>query len=452
MGVDQGLPSSEDETMPAPSDPRTISWPWHLIVALGLAAGLAAPALAGGFSNLDFGIRRQGMFAVVARPDDGTAIFHNPAGMVLTEGTVFSHHQSWLIGDVRMRLYDSQGRLRPDHEISPDWNLGMIPFLGAVSDLGTERWRLGLAVYAPNVYGAALPADEPTRYHLTRALFVAPRATAAVAFQVTPRLSVAAAVNAIYVNLMLRSARNAVVEADPTGDARFLPYEQLQPTDASQRLDGQAWTWAADVGLLFRPLDGLRLGAAFSGGSSVRLTGTASITEAGGAVVSSRHRTQMVIPFTLRAGINWELAEDFEIGLDVYYWHYQVLQEQRTVFDPPFYGREELSVPKNNSNSFNWCVGLLYRLLPQLDLMMGFQQDLTPTPDSTYTLDNLSRDQLGISAGVRWRINRHWRAGLAGVRNWMNLVNVQGNSTSPPSNVKGHASGSELGLGVEYTL
>jgi hypothetical protein len=74
-------------------------------------------ATAGGFSNLDFGIRRMGMFAVTAKPDDGTAIFHNPAGMTLQKGTIFYHSQSWFVAGLGFRMYDSEGKLRPEHDI-----------------------------------------------------------------------------------------------------------------------------------------------------------------------------------------------------------------------------------------------------------------------------------------------------------------------------------------------
>jgi len=421
-----------------------------LPVLLVLLVASAVPARAGGFSNLDFGLRRQGMFAVVARPDDGTAIFHNPAGMVLTRGTTFSHHQSWLVGDVRLRFYDSQGVLRPDHEIRPDWNLGLIPFLGAVSDLGTGRWRAGLAVYAPNVYGAALPGDEPTRYHATRVLFLGSRATAAAAWQATDWMAVGLSVSLVHVYLTAKRVLNPLVLADP--DARFADPAELASSDYDLAIDGQDFTWAWDAGLLLHPLPSLRLGFSFASGSDVQLAGNVRATAPTGEVLRSRHRTAMTIPFTLSAGLNWEFAPDFELGVDVRYWHYQVLQEQRSVLDTPLLGIAEFRDPKANANSWNWCVGLLYRVIPELDVMLGFQEDFTPTPDAAYTLDNLSRDQFGVSTGLRWRISPHWRAGLAFVHNWMELVDVQTSISTPPTNVKGHAAGTEVGLGVDYTL
>lgn len=410
----------------------------------------AAPSRAGGFSNPDFGIRRIGMFAVVARPDDVTAIFHNPAGLTLNDGTLLYHAQSWFFVDLAFRFYDSTGQLTPDYEIGPDWNVGFIPFIGMASDLGTEDLRIGFGVYAPNAYGAAMPEDEPTRYHAVDVLFLASRATASVAYRVGDKLSVGASFNLIYVYLTASRYLNHLVVADP--DQRFADPETLKPFDMKLEMEGQDWTWAADFGVLLRPVDALRIGVAFAGSSRVGLEGDASLTHADGTVEKSSQYTQTIIPFTLRAGINWEIASDFELGFDVRYWHYQVLQEQRTSLDPALGGQEEFTDPKNYGNSWNWCMGMLYRITPELELMMGYQHDYTPIPDETFSLENPSRTQYGISLGARWQISEDVKLGLAAVRNWFQQVDVQTSVTNPPSNAKGHGAAVELGFDIMWRL
>src|SRR5580704_11967342 len=50
------------------------------------ATATAMPARAGGFDIPELGVRRTGMGAVIGRPDDGSALYHNPAGLVLSHG------------------------------------------------------------------------------------------------------------------------------------------------------------------------------------------------------------------------------------------------------------------------------------------------------------------------------------------------------------------------------
>ena len=54
-----------------------------VVLAITLAAGSAD---AGGFVIPDIGVRRTGMAAVIGRPDEGAAIYHNPAGLRLQHG------------------------------------------------------------------------------------------------------------------------------------------------------------------------------------------------------------------------------------------------------------------------------------------------------------------------------------------------------------------------------
>lgn len=410
-----------------------------LLLALSPTAGQA-----GGFTIPDFGGRRVGMMAVVAYPDDVTAIFHNPAGLVLQDGTTFQFYAAAAFSELALRLYDSEGSLHPDHEISPDISMGAIPFLGAATDLGTDRFRLALGVYAPNAFGAALPEDEPTRYHATKVLFVGSRATLSAAYRFSPEFSIGAGVSLVHVYLMANRFLNLSVLADP--DQRFLPPEETAAGDGRLDLDGQGFSYAWDFGLLFEPTSTLRIGGSFASGSSPTLRGDVRLKQPDGSTEHATQSTPMSIPFTLRAGMNWAFAPDFEVGADVRYWHYQVYQELRSTLSDPIAGMDEFVDPKNYGNSWNWCIGMLYRILPGVELMTGYQQDFTPIPKQTFTLDNPSRDQRGITGGVRWQVVPNHRIGLYGLHNWINAVDVQESVSIPPSNTKGHGSTSEIGF------
>ena len=93
-----------------------------------------------------------------------------------------------------------------------------------------------------------------------------------------------------------------------------------------------------------------------------------------------------------------------------------------------------------------------YRIIPELELMAGFQQDFTPIPEESYSLENPSRDQLGVSLGTRWHINDRWFVTLSMVRNWFNLVDVQTSQSLPPTNAKGNGDNFEVGFDFNVRL
>ena len=413
---------------------------------------LPVQGLAGGFSTNDFGCRRHGMAAVVARPDDVTALFHNPAGLVLRHGTFMQFSLAAFFVDPGIRMYDSQGKLQPDHEIKPDWSIGASPFLGFASDLATDRFRFAFAAFLPNGFGADLPEDEPSRYHALRTWFVASRATAAAAYEVTDRFALGASVSVIHAYIKARRYVNTGVFSDP--DNRFLPASETADGDHLLEMDGQDFTWAADFGVLFKPLDSLRLGASFAGGAAAELEGDVRLEYTDGKVEETRHHTKIVIPFTLRAGINWEMTSRFEVGFDVRYWHYQVFQEQRSVLDEPLLNGvlSELSTPKNYGNSWNIGLGVMHHTTDDIDFMVGFRKDYTPLPNQTLTLENPSRNSHSISGGVRWQSTDHLRLGMSLVRGWFDLANVQNNLTVPPTNIKARGGNLTLGLDILYEM
>jgi long-chain fatty acid transport protein len=421
-----------------------------LVTSLALTLAAQRETAAGGFTNLDFGARRVAMRAVVAHPDDATAIVHNPAALTLLEGTQVYAFSSANHFETGLRLYDSQGVLRPDHNVEPDRSFGVAPFLGAVSNLGSERFRLGLALYSPNVYGAALPDDEPTRYHTTEALFVATRGTVALAYQATERVSLGASLHLVHVYLTGSRVLSPLVLQDP--DRRFDPVWVTRHTDIALEITGQDITWAWDLAVLFRPRPNLYLGGSFSSGSAASLEGDVRLDYPDGVVETSRHTTKMAIPFTLRAGASWEFAPDFELSAEVIWWHYQVYQEQRTTLASPIMGMGEMVAPANYGNSWAWCLGLLYRVVSDLELMLGFQRDYTPIPSETLSLENPGQDWLSVSGGLRWQVNDDLRLGLAASRKWYELIEVQDSQTTPPTNIKGYAAMSAVAVEVGWLL
>ena len=142
----------------------------------------------------------------------------------------------------------------------------------------------------------------------------------------------------------------------------------------------------------------------------------------------------MTIPFSLRGGINWEFVRNFEVAVDVSWWHYQVFQEQVMTLSKPLKilpgSDKPIATPKNFGNSWNVSAGL----------MVGYQYDTSPIPTATMDVSNLNRGLQTVSVGSRWRITPRWRVGLALMRSWNAPLDIQDSVLSPPTNGKGHGS------------
>ena len=95
-----------------------------------------------------------------------------------------------------------------------------MPFIGATFQTRNPRLSIGFAVYVP--FGATLefPATGAQRFAVTEIAMRTIYAGPAIAYRVTPRLSVGAAITYIYADLRLRQA-NALQFV--TGDRGRIP-------------------------------------------------------------------------------------------------------------------------------------------------------------------------------------------------------------------------------------
>jgi long-subunit fatty acid transport protein len=150
--------------------------------------------------------------------------------------------------------------------------------------------------------------------------------------------------------------------------------------------------------------------------------------------------------------VSWQLVDDFELAADVRYWHYQVLQEQRSILKERIAGLEEIVDQRNYGNSLNVAVGLRHSFAPGWDFMLGYQRDYSPIPDRTVTLDSPARDRHGVATGIRWQARDDLRVGLAWLRNWYDLTENQQSPSLPPNNAKGTGANMAFGLDVSWSL
>ncbi|MGE5183434.1 MAG: hypothetical protein ACM31C_15290, partial [Acidobacteriota bacterium] len=145
------------------------------VVALVVALA-AGSARAGGFGIPDIGVRRTAMGAVIGRPDEGAAIYHNPAGLVLQHGWHFYLSMGLAIVRSEFQLHswaDSDRFLGttagPDGyyaPVRPSRAMGVIPMLAVTGEILPDKLFIGAAVYVANAQGAAFDQDAITRYHL----------------------------------------------------------------------------------------------------------------------------------------------------------------------------------------------------------------------------------------------------------------------------------------------
>lgn len=476
------------------------------VITVLLAGCLLLPSLAraGGLHVSLVGGRRTGMLANLAAPDDTTAVFHNPAGLPALEGARLELFCSAAVlsNEFRMMALDPERfpEINPEgcgtgdnpacpwpvgddgyyeQTLRPESTFGVLPFLGFTTNLSVLSKSLrdlavGVAIYAPDVYGGNLGDEKPTAYFMTRGYFVVLATTFGMGWRLSDRVSLGFNLSYNYMRMSFTQRMSFIDALTPAGQRPDLIAAAVQNTYGDALLEytgvdhGIGWT----VSTLLRPADWLSLAlvlgvsapARLSGGLSLRptLPGVDSFEdlEALGVDLPTGLEVEMPIPPYLGIGLSASPARWLEIGLDFRFWFYQVydIQRIRPVYAPDAGGlqpitEESLSRRKNNHLTYEIALGFMFRPLQdpdRLGLMVGVGYDQSPVPDEYFSLDNPSLSTILLSSGVRWSITHHWRITLAYIGMIYVKRDVRTSRTTPPTNVRGGGSNHMPSLEIEY--
>jgi long-subunit fatty acid transport protein len=430
-----------------------------LRLSLVVLVTLAGQARAGGFGIPEIGVRRTAMAAVIGRPDELSALYHNPAGLVLAdEWRIYvSAGLSLLSTEFELSPWDRSNEFlgaMPEATgyyapVKPSRAMGVVPMLAAGGRVWDKLYA-GAAIYVGNATGAAFEESAVTHYHLIDGYIVAPQLSVSAAYQLRDDLALAVTAGVIHMRVHGKRYVFPIVDGNDISS--------LAGTKPELILDGQGWAPTWSVSAYGAPHPRVTWGAALIGRVDATLEGPVQITYSDdasqpGDVLSGRQTTEQLLPWTLQAGANVDVTPNLELGTELRYWLYRQYDRQHTDIVGIFLVRE-LTTEKNYSDSWEVAGGLRVHDLaaaPGLDLMAGFNWDKSPAPPKTVTLDQPSFTHWGVHAGARYTLGRY-RIGASYIFYKYLIPTITDSVTLPPSNVRGNGVNNIMTLSVEASL
>ena len=438
-----------------------------LLATLAVALSVRA-ADAGGFGIPEIGVRRTAMASIIGRPDDASAIYHNPAGLVLQPGwQLYASFGLSLLGtEFELSPWDRSNEFLgatagPDGyyaRVKPSRAFGVIPMIAATAEVLPGKLVVGAAIYVGNATGAAFDDGAVTRYHLINGYVVAPQAVVSGAYRVTDTLSLGASVGVI--NLRVHGERNifpVLMGLDVSG---------VIGTHADLVLDGSGWAPTWMIGAFGQPHPKVTWGATLTGRVDATLSGPIVITckdgascfslvtdDAGNFQLRGTQHTKQLLPWAFMAGANVDVTPNLEVGGEFRYWLYRQYDSQHTDIDD-IRLLQMLDSPKHYHDSWEASGGVRVHGLaaaPQLELMAGTQYDHSPAPSETVTLDQPSFSHWGLHSGLRYRFGRY-RVGASYIRYWYAVPTITDSQTDPPSNIRGSGGNNIFTASLEVRL
>jgi len=411
-------------------DGRNRTWREAMTTAtLAIAALSPVSAGAGGLLLYEFGTAEPGLAAAgyAARAQDASTAFTNPAGMTRLDGTqVLAGGQvMWLNTEFSIDAETSPGLGSNDGGRAFGWN-GYVP--GGSAFL-THRVSPDLAVgfaVAGN-FGSMLDYDDDWvgRYRVQDGDLLGISVMPSIAYQLNQKLSLGAGINAMY---GIFDQKVAINNALPSFD------------DGRLEIDDSTWGWGGNVGVLYEPKPGMRLGLTYTSAIDLDFIGRAKFSNLGPiltALLQSRGlldaRIDMgaTVPQQVMGSYYAEISERWALMGNVGWQDWSEFGEVEigiaNTQDPT-----SLSSPLSFDDTWHVAVGAQYRMNDRwkanlgLAYDTGFQEDDEVSP--LFPVNAAWR----FGAGAERQASDSFKWGFTGEVLYGGNIDVDKRSTLPP--------------------
>jgi len=391
------------------------------IVLFALAAAFVCngpAALASGIAVPIQGGRALGAgFAVSSDPYDLTCIYHNPAGLArLGKGQIYAGANNG---------YANVHFTKPgEDEVHLEQNVFYLPFLGASSNFGIDKFASGFAFYAP--FGARMdyPQEGPQRDIIQYVDLQTMYLTGAVAYNFTDRISAGLGVSYIYAKLELEQTRN------------MMGFE----VDVGAEADDSTVGW--NCGLLADVTDQITVGLAYTSQADGNLQGDVGALRP--ALVRQMFPDRyditdlkVSLPAFYRAGLTWRITPQWKSMVDLFYWEWSVWKENRIKIETNPFGITELVFPRNWEDSITLVMGTEYAAPDSpFTYRAGLAYDQNAIPDETVDLGPADSEKYAVTVGLGYRFTPGMEANLGLAYIMYDDRNIKNSIVEPSTNGK----------------
>jgi long-chain fatty acid transport protein len=364
------------------------------VVLIAVAALAGGHMLAAGFAINEQGTRAMAQaMAFVARADDASAVFYNPAGITQLEGTQFyfggtaiAQTSTWSddLGTLSIES-DDRWEIPPHMYVTHQFN---------------DDWYFGFGFYVPYGLSKKWPAEFPGKYSSRNVRLQAFNINPNIAYKINDVFSVAVGVDLMYAT--------AVLERD-------LYLAQIIPgvSDGYFSADVDGTGFGLNAALLAKVNEKLSFGFNYRSQVKVDFDGdlTNTIPSTGNPVYDGMLEalfpdqpvsTSITMPDVIQAGFAVKLRDKYTTEFDFQWTNWSTYDELPFIFSQPTQALVSRNIPKLWKDGYALRWGNEYNYSESLDFRAGAYYDWNPVPDAT--LDPMLPDsnRFSFQAGFGW--------------------------------------------------
>lgn len=387
---------------------NTLSYKIVVLVAALAATGSSGTVNAAGFALAEQSASGLGNAYAggAAAIDDASVQFFNPAALSEVAGAqvALAGHYIKPRGNLSgASVTRTPGNLSYTGTIDDAGVDGFIPNFYYIRDLNSSL-KFGLGINVP--FGLSTEYDESWigRYHALKSAVETVNINPALAFKFTDHLSLGAGISAQYIKAELTSAVDSGSLLGTPGN---------QAVDSYAYVKGDDWGYGFNLGLLYKPIDAMRLGLAFRSSIKQNLQGEATFTRSAAfnallnainstAFTTTAASADIDLPATISLSVAHAFTPRIEVMGDITWTQWSNFQELRIDFANPAQGSDAVTT-ENWEDTYRYSVGMSYKLNDRMKLRTGLALDETPVPDAQHRTPRIpDNDRTWLAFGLTY--------------------------------------------------
>ncbi len=403
---------------------RNLFLPRRALLLVFCLLDFPCAAYASGFALIEQSVSGLGnaFAAGAAATDDASVQYFNPAAMTELSGTRISLAGHYIMPSAKLTNAQATvvtlGNIPVTGTVDDAGVNGLVPNFYYVRDVNTQT-KFGLGINAP--FGLATEYDKTWigRYHAIKSKVQTIDINPSLAYKVSNQLSLGAGLNAQYIKAELSSAVDSSsiclgVAPSATCSALGLATPGNQAVDSYATIKGDDWSYGYNLGLLFKPTDGTRLGFAFRSKIKQSLKGDATFTRsapfnillgASPLFTNTTDAANIELPGSAALSIAQQINPQFELLADITWTQWGAFKELRVTYGTA----QPASVTTENwDNTMRYAIGLTYKLNERIKLRPGVAYDQSPVPDAQHRTARIpDNDRTWMALGMSYANNDH---------------------------------------------
>jgi len=337
-----------------------------LLVAGIFLLGAPPAARAAGFALVNQGTAAMAQGnAFVAEADDPSAIYYNPAGLnqiqrptFYTNGFLYYPEREFHGGGLSAEASPKLSETLSAYFVYP-----VIP-----------RLSLGLGFFNPFGLSDKWPSTWPGRYLNTYSSLKTYTLNPVASVKVLDNLSLAAGFDFMWSSVEInRNTQNVV--------------RTKQFPDGESDLKGDGHGWGYNFGVLYEPVAGVKLGAAYRSPITIKYFGALDLSEPppfSRIFPKFNGSAPLTFPPSLTWGIAYGKFKPFTFEFDTTWTGWSSYDTLKVKLENSGPLPSVTSTAKNWHDAFAFRFGVNYQLTEAIKLRAGYIYDLTPVPDETF--------------------------------------------------------------------